>query len=60
MVSQDCPPGWDADWGAAELAPRVGQALADRLRTRVYHHRSSSAGESVVRKVVFHPKTRRG
>src|SRR5262245_12943755 len=60
MVSQDCPPGRDAAWGAAELAPRVGQALADRLSTRVYHHRSSSAGESIVRKVVFHPITRPG
>jgi hypothetical protein len=60
MVSQDCPRGWDAAWGAAELAPRVGQALADRLGIRVYHHRSSSAGESVVRKVVFHPKTMPG
>jgi hypothetical protein len=60
MVSQECPPGRDAAWGSAEFAPRIGQALADRLGTRVYHHRSSSAGESVVRKVVFHPRYKAG
>jgi hypothetical protein len=60
MVSQDCPPGRDAAWGSAELAPRIGQALADKLGIRVYHHRSSSAGESGGRKVVFHPRSRPG
>jgi hypothetical protein len=60
MVSQDCPPGHDAEWSSAELVPHIGQGLADLLGRRVYHHRTwVGAGENVVRKRIFHPRARR-
>jgi hypothetical protein len=60
MVSQDCPPGQDAEWSSAELVPLIAQGLADLLGRRVYHHRSwLGTGENLTRKRVFHPKVRR-
>lgn len=57
----DCSPGFDPDWSSAELVERVGQALADLLRCRVYHHRTwLESSKNVTHKRVFQPNQSSG
>jgi len=60
IVSEECSPDQDSVWSLATLVPQVGQSLADRLGTKVYHHRSCFGGENVRRKRVFRPKGKLG
>jgi hypothetical protein len=59
IVSEECPPDQDENWSSNELAPRIGQGLADTFGRRVYHYRSSvKGGKNVTRKIVFNPNRR--
>lgn len=57
VVSRDCPSDWDTTWSSSVLVPQIGQALADLLRCRIYHHRTwVGPGVNVARRCVFNPR----
>ncbi len=59
LVSQECPPTQDVEWGSATLVPHVAEGLADLFGSTVYHHRSwLGVGENVIRTKVFYPKSK--
>jgi hypothetical protein len=48
----------DAEHSAAQLVPRIGQALADLLRVPIHHHRTwLGPGHDITRAQVFRPST---
>jgi len=59
-VSEDCPQKFNIEWGSTELVPSFGQALADVLGRKVYHHRTwLGAGRNKIRKQEFLPNPKR-